>query len=51
MVDVNADGRADYCRFVGDKPNVFLSCAVAKGNTFGNYDVSGEPGNFDPGYP
>jgi subtilisin family serine protease len=52
MADVNADGRADYCRFVGNDPNTFLSCALAKADsTFGNYDVNGIPGNFDPGYP
>src|SRR5262245_12930067 len=55
MADVNADGRADYCRFVGNDPYTFLSCALAKAdNTFGNYDVNGKPGfpgNFDPGYP
>jgi hypothetical protein len=52
MADVNADGRADYCRFVGNDPDTFLSCALAKAdNTFGNWDVNGFPGNFDPGYP
>jgi hypothetical protein len=27
--DVNGDGYPDYCRFVGDPPNTFLSCQLA----------------------
>ncbi len=27
--DVNGDGRPDYCRFVGLRPNTFLSCQLA----------------------
>jgi hypothetical protein len=53
MADVNGDGRADYCRFVGNAPNIFLSCGLASGNSFGNYDVNGKPwsqGGLDPGY-
>jgi hypothetical protein len=53
MADVNGDGRADYCRYVGDAPNSFLSCGLASSNSFGNYDVSGKPwsqGGLDPGY-
>jgi hypothetical protein len=26
LVDINNDGRADACRYVGDAPNIFLSC-------------------------
>jgi hypothetical protein len=48
MADVNGDGRADYCRFVGNAPNIFLSCGLASGNKFGNYDVNGS--GLDPGY-
>jgi hypothetical protein len=58
MVDVNGDGQADYCRFVGNPGAKFLSCALAItsrsfGNYFGNYDVNSMPGlaGFDPGYP
>ena len=29
LVDVDHDSRADYCRFVGDAPNIFLSCDLA----------------------
>ena len=52
MADVNADGRADYCRFVGNPPAIAFSCALASATGFGNYDVnSGQaPVNFDPGY-
>ena len=51
MADVNADGKADYCRFVGDGPNIRLSCALSFLNTFGGDDkeVQSEPG-FDRGY-
>ncbi len=34
LADVNGDGRADYCRFVGDAPNIFLSCDLASGTGF-----------------
>jgi len=48
--DANGDGRVDYCRFVGNSPNIFLSCALA-GPTkqFGNYDVNSPTSGFDPG--
>jgi uncharacterized membrane protein YgcG len=36
--DANGDGVQDYCRFVGDAPNVFLSCQL--GCEAGNYGVS-----------
>ncbi|MEM7588358.1 MAG: M12 family metallo-peptidase, partial [Acidobacteriota bacterium] len=52
MADVNADGRADYCRFVGDAPNIFFSCATAKADgTFGQYDINSAQGfaGIDPG--
>lgn len=52
MADVNADNRADYCRFVGNPPNTFLSCAFATATGFGNYDLNSGRGlaNFDPGH-
>jgi hypothetical protein len=53
MADVDGDGRADYCRFVGDVGHEFLSCALAKRDgTFGNYDVNSARGRagLDPGY-
>ncbi len=34
MADVNGDGRADYCRFVGVDPKVFLSCNLARAYGF-----------------
>ena len=49
MVDVNGDGKADYCRFVGTAPNIFLSCALSSGTAFGAYDVNSAQG-FDAGY-
>ncbi|MGB9365716.1 MAG: VCBS repeat-containing protein, partial [Xanthobacteraceae bacterium] len=49
MADVNGDGKADYCRFVGNAPNIFLSCALSTGTGFGQYDVNGQQG-FDAGY-
>jgi hypothetical protein len=46
MVDVNGDGRADYCRFVGDPGVEFLSCALATPDgRFGNYDVTLDVGS------
>ncbi|MGB9365361.1 MAG: M12 family metallo-peptidase, partial [Xanthobacteraceae bacterium] len=49
LVDVNADGKPDYCRFVGNAPNIFLSCALQTSDIFGQYDVNSQPG-FDAGY-
>jgi hypothetical protein len=46
MVDVNGDGRADYCRFVGNPGMEFLSCALATSDgRFGNYDVTLDTGS------
>jgi hypothetical protein len=49
MADVNGDGKADYCRLVGNAPSVYLSCALSTGTAFGNYDFNSAPG-IDPGY-
>jgi subtilisin family serine protease len=50
LVDVNGDGLADYCRFVGNAPNISLSCALSSGirGGFGTSAVNGAPG-FDAG--
>jgi hypothetical protein len=32
LADVDGDGRLDYCRFVGDPPEVFLSCQLGLAN-------------------
>ena len=50
--DVNGDGRADYCRFVGNPPNVFLSCDLATATGFdpNQYTFNSIPG-IDQGYP
>lgn len=34
MADVNADGKPDFCRFVGNKPKIFLSCHLATNDGF-----------------
>src|SRR5438093_1926055 len=34
LADVNGDGRADYCRFVGAPPNIRLSCNLATATAF-----------------
>ena len=34
LADVNGDNRADFCRFVGDSPNIFLSCNLANASGF-----------------
>ncbi|WP_408974779.1 hypothetical protein [Planktothrix sp.] len=34
MVDVNADGKPDFCRFVGNQPKIFLSCHLATNDGF-----------------
>src|SRR4051812_11453060 len=56
LADVNGDGRADFCRFVGDPPNIFLACDLAKkspgvGFEADQYAFRSEPGlSLDPGY-
>lgn len=40
MVDVNGDGKADFCRLVGGEGQEFLSCAFSDGKTFGQYDFN-----------
>ena len=34
FVDVNGDGNADYCRFVGNAPQVFIACMLGSQNGF-----------------
>lgn len=34
MVDVNADGKPDFCRFVGNEGKIFLSCQLATNDGF-----------------
>lgn len=43
MVDVNGDGRADYCRFIGAAKAPTLSCALATANGFAG-ELSSVPG-------
>ncbi len=47
LVDVNRDSRADYCRYVGDKPNIFLSCDTGEANRFNldqyDYRLAADP--------
>ncbi|MCC5628822.1 hypothetical protein LC613_12280 [Nostoc sphaeroides CHAB 2801] len=51
LADVNGDNRADYCRFVGNSPNVFLSCnlATASGFSLNQYEFNSITG-IDQGY-
>ncbi|WP_157816691.1 hypothetical protein [Nostoc flagelliforme] len=51
LADVNADNRADYCRFVGDSPNIFLSCnlATVSGFSINQYEFNSIRG-IDQGY-
>ncbi|MEM1177284.1 MAG: RHS repeat-associated core domain-containing protein [Acidobacteriota bacterium] len=44
LADVNGDGRADYCRSVGDSPHIFLSCALSTATGIGQYDFNSQPG-------
>jgi hypothetical protein len=51
FADVNGDGRADYCRFVGDPPGVFLSCMLALGTGgFGPQHAFVSARGVDAGY-
>ena len=52
FADVNADGRADYCRFVGSPTNMSLSCmlALATGGFGSQYAFTSATG-IDKGYP
>lgn len=41
MQDVNDDGRADFCRWVGDFPNIYESCLLAGQRGFrGEYNLN-----------
>lgn len=41
FVDIDGNGTSDFCRFVGDKPNIFLACNLAFPWGFSNsqYDM------------
>jgi hypothetical protein len=32
--DANGDGKADYCRFIGNEPNIYEACAIAGSGGF-----------------
>lgn len=50
MVDINADGRVDYCRFVGSRAAPQLSCMLGGATGWGaNYGFS-SVGAVDPGF-
>jgi hypothetical protein len=34
FVDVNGDGKKDFCRFVGDSPNIFIACMLGTSSGF-----------------
>nr|XP_002734987.1 PREDICTED: uncharacterized protein LOC100369768 [Saccoglossus kowalevskii] len=46
MKDENGDGRDDYCRCVGDKPNTYVSCVEASTDGF----VTNVDKEFRPSY-
>ena len=51
FADVNSDGRADFCRFVGNSPQIFLSCNLATTSGFGtNQYAFNSVSGIDPGY-
>lgn len=47
-VDVNGDGKADYCRIIGNPGSYQLACAISTGKGF--VDTLMTPGAIDPGY-
>lgn len=54
FVDINGDGKADFCRIVGVSPTFYLQCALSTGTGFVETILGwGGPGNgvlSDPGY-
>lgn len=50
--DVNGDRMADFCRRVGDSPNIFVSCTLSTGYGFGATVIPGSgPGTPRPPRP
>lgn len=54
FIDANGDGREDYCRFVGDAPNIFIACvlrrrdgSLSKANQFSFRSISGVDQGYD----
>ncbi len=54
FIDANGDGRKDYCRFIGDAPNIFIACAIrgrngllSDGNQFSFRSISGVDQGYD----
>ncbi len=39
FADVNGDGKADYCREVGNRPDSYISCAIATDSGFDEYGL------------
>jgi hypothetical protein len=53
-IDANGDGRKDYCRFIGNAPNIFIACALRRsnsklsdGNNFSFRSISGVDQGYD----
>lgn len=44
--DVNGDGKDDFCRFVGNKPKIFITCNVTNDNQYSYRSIEG----INPGY-
>lgn len=34
LIDINRDGRADFCRYIGNAPNIHLACNLAMKSSF-----------------
>ena len=54
FIDANGDGRKDYCRFIGDAPNIFIACvlrtrdgSLSKANQFSFRSISGVDQGYD----
>jgi hypothetical protein len=46
--DVNGDGKADYCRFVGDSPNIYEACNLSASTGFDPNQSGHLSGKKDP---
>lgn len=52
LADVNKDGKADYCRFVGNPGSAYLSCNLAEANGFAaNPNGYNSVGSINAGSP
>ncbi|MBS3029759.1 MAG: hypothetical protein HCA25_22600 [Dolichospermum sp. DET50] len=54
FIDANGDGVKDYCRFIGDSPNIFIACVLgsrngrwSSANQFSFRSISGVDQGYD----